>query len=385
MKLRIETASRSLQALGWTALAAFVPLVVVLMSGGGTAKAQSSAFDHEGFAREVLESHIRPGFEKLGEAVGSLSESINSACDSRDPSHLEAVREVYREAVLAWSRVEHLNFGPAREDNRFSRIVFWPDRQNIGRRQVSRLLKKRDPKALSLDTLRQKSVAVQGLTALEILFFGKRADAVLQDNEDGAYRCGYAKTVAENVVGTVSEISEGWADTSEFVGIWLKTGKDNPLYKSERGPTAEMLKSLRFGINNVREVKLLSPLGKKRDKTKEGFLKATKPSFARSGLSVSVMIANLEGVRSLFNDGGFAAQIEPNEPESVELINAELDVAVEVARDVEEHGAKAFVDPAHAEALEEMRFPLRVIQISAPEVLAAATGMVLGFTDDDGD
>ncbi len=70
--------------------------------------------------------------------------------------------------------------GPAREDNRFERLFFWPDRRGRGLRQVQGILAEEDETATDPATLYQKSVAVQGLLALDFVLSGEGNETLVE-------------------------------------------------------------------------------------------------------------------------------------------------------------------------------------------------------------
>ena len=145
--------------------AAGVAAVLVLF-GPAPAAAQTGPV----FALAVdraIERVIIPGYASLAAASGGLAVAMSGLCAAPSPAALAAARERFAGVVAAFSRVELFRFGPARESNRFERLFFWPDRRGRARRQVEALIARKDEAALEVAALRAKSVAVQGLLALE--------------------------------------------------------------------------------------------------------------------------------------------------------------------------------------------------------------------------
>ncbi|MDX2156189.1 MAG: imelysin family protein [Hyphomicrobiaceae bacterium] len=348
------------------------------------ASAQVGGFDHEGLAKEALEQHVRPGFDRFLAKAAALQSTLEAACMSREAKELDAIRQAYRGALVAWSHIEHLRFGPVIDDNRFERIVFWPDRQRIGDRQIQQILAKSDPTALTPPDLHKKSVAVQGYTALETLLYGKTAEGLLADTAEGKFACGYATAIAGNVAAIAKDMVAAWAPGGAFTELWLNPSEQNPLYKAASGPTFELLKAYRFGINNPREIKLLPSLGLKRAGANGPFAAKSRPPFELSGLGMATIVANTEGVLEMFEKGGFAERLAASEPETAKLIKSELENVLKTLREFEPQGNAAFVEPASAK-LALAREPFVSALIAGGEALASASGMVLGFTDDDGD
>ena len=83
------------------------------------------------------------------------------------------------------------------KENRLERILFWPDRKSTGLKQVQRALAEKDATATNPAKLKGKSVAMQGLGALEFVLFGTGAEKLAGPGED--YRCAYGRAIAGNV------------------------------------------------------------------------------------------------------------------------------------------------------------------------------------------
>ena len=75
--------------------------------------------------------------------------------------------------------------------------LFWPDRKGIALRQVQAILAKQDATATDPATLKTKSVAVQGLGALEYVLFGTGAEALALP--EGDFRCDYGNAITSAV------------------------------------------------------------------------------------------------------------------------------------------------------------------------------------------
>ncbi|RYE88254.1 MAG: peptidase M75, Imelysin, partial [Hyphomicrobiales bacterium] len=126
--------------------------------------------------RKAVDSFIRPAFAQLAGRTVGLEKDIANLCEAPSATLLELTRQQFGKVVLAYSRVEFLRFGPLTEDSRAERMLFWPDRKGIALRQVQAMLAKHDETATRLAELRGKSIAVQGLGALEYVLFGDGAE-----------------------------------------------------------------------------------------------------------------------------------------------------------------------------------------------------------------
>ena len=151
-----------------------------------------------------------------------------------------------RELVLAWSRVELIRFGPARDQNRYERLFFWPDPRGRGLQQIQEIIATEDPTATSVETLREKSVAVQGLFALEFVLYGTGSEALVDAaNPARSFRCRFGAAIAGAIEKTAEEILADWTKPDGYAALMRDAGPDNPVYRSHGEVVQELIKSAR--------------------------------------------------------------------------------------------------------------------------------------------
>ncbi|MGO7624391.1 imelysin family protein, partial [Rhizobium ruizarguesonis] len=69
----------------------------------------------------------------------------------------------------------------------FEHILFYPDRKGVGLKQVQALITKADPNDSTVDAIAGKSVALQGLTALEYVLYVNGSDDLV--GQKGSGKC----------------------------------------------------------------------------------------------------------------------------------------------------------------------------------------------------
>ncbi len=72
-------------------------------------------------------------------------------------------------------------------------MLFWPDRKGTGLKQVQAALASKDPTAADAAQLAGKSVAMQGLGALEFVLYGTGSEELATAGE--SYRCAYGAAI----------------------------------------------------------------------------------------------------------------------------------------------------------------------------------------------
>src|SRR5262249_23748610 len=144
---------------------------------------------------------------------------------------------------------------------------------------------------------------------------------------EGAFRCSFALSVATNVSRIARSLVEAWREGSAYEKAFLGPAPDNRLYHTPKKVTHDRFKSFGSGIELVRQEKVGKPLG-----ATSGEAKPKLAAFWRSGLTFANAAGNLEGVRALFAQGGFAKVVAFGVEES---IVSDLDRAIGMLRAID--------------------------------------------------
>jgi hypothetical protein len=281
--------------------------------------------------------------------------------------------------LTAWSRVEYARLGPVIAEKRLERFSFWPDPKGIGLRQIQKLLADKDESAISVATLKGKSVAVQGLQALEFVLFGTGSEGLA---EGDAFRCAYGKAIAGNLDAIASEILAGWQDETGYGALMRNPGPDNPVYRTPADPVGDIIEILTTGFQFIRDIKIGAFIGENP--------KAAKPkraAFWRSGQSLAAIRANFAGLQKLWEVSGLIPVLEtrPGGTGMISSVNFEFDTAL---RDLD--AGFPPLETAVAEPKEHNRILYLFIvadtlwKLFAEEV-SGALGLRVGFNALDGD
>lgn len=124
---------------------------------------------------EVAKNHIVPKYQALAMASTRIHGDIAELCADIDNNVAlnDAIKQSYRNLFSAWAEVQHIKFGPVSFLERYERFHYWPDKHNVGSRQLQQLLTGIESGSVAAGdlVLSNKSVSVQGLSALERLLF----------------------------------------------------------------------------------------------------------------------------------------------------------------------------------------------------------------------
>lgn len=255
-------------------------------------QAAPSEAQWQAFSKAAVSNHILPRYQALSSTSAELSQAVQTLCQQPDASTLASSQQQFHRTMTAWQGIQHVQFGPVQTLMRNFSLQFWPDKKNLGAKQLNALLSAEDSNSLSAERFRAASVAVKGLPALERLLFAKDA---LSQYQAHPFRCELTTTVADYVAGMGHDIAQEWQlYQQEFQQI-----DGNGYYDDTTEAVTDLLKALVEPVEVVRDMKILRPLGKSAERTKP-----RRSESWRSERSFDNMVANLEALYELYHSGG---------------------------------------------------------------------------------
>ena len=354
-------------------------VLAAILSLGGAVRADV-AEDHHAFVKNAVDGYIRPEFRHFSATLHTLDERIGAFCAKPDAAGYEGVAAAYSDALAGFARVGFLRFGPLIDDHRLERILFWPDRKSTGRRQAEQAVADHDQSVLTLSSLKDKSVAMQGLLALEPVLFDDARAPLIADGEDAAFRCGYAKAIGGNLVEMSDAIAAEWAAPDGYAALLLKPGPDNVAFRSDQEAASQVLGALTTGLQIVRDQWIRPIMGSGPDKPKPRMA-----LFRRSGNSLAMIGAGVGGLKDYLA----ALDIEPLLDEEFAWMGAslqfELSNAMKTLGEMKEPLTKTLRKRETYDKLAFVDVVLDSVRDSVSEELAIALKIQVGFNALDGD
>ncbi|OZI46609.1 imelysin family protein [Bordetella genomosp. 5] len=326
----------------------------------------------------LANGQIRPAFNHLAQQAIKMRGALDAYCAAPGKARAEQVDTGWKELVEAWGFVEFLRFGPLVEANRFERMAFWPDTRGVMPRQVQALLKEANPALLAEGALASRSVAVQGLPALEYVLYGEPELLKQTDAKAAGYACGYAKAVAGNVSTLSAELKQAWSDEGEFGRQFTRPAPANDLYRSQQEVAAEAMKAISTGLQFARDIKLMPVLGDS--------AQAARPKraiFWRSGQSFNSLVSNLRGIRAFYQQGQFAFGAGSQGLDA--SLRSELDTAIRLTAEQPADTEAAVTQEATRADLMLAVMVLKNLKDVVDQNIAPALGVTIGFNALDGD
>ncbi|EKF60424.1 hypothetical protein QWE_05143 [Agrobacterium albertimagni AOL15] len=326
----------------------------------------------------AVDDFIRPGYRRFTEQATAMQGAMQTLCGAPSAETLDGAHNAFGNLVEAWSRIEIVRVGPVLDDNRFERILFFPDRKGTGLKQVQAALAKPDTTVTSVETLKGKSVAMQGLGALEFVLFGTDSET-LATNE-GSYRCQYGTAIAANLERLGSELTAAWDAPDGVAAAWKTPGPNNPLYRDEAEAAKELLGVLVHAADTIRDQRI--------EQFYKGDPKKALPRQAiywRSGNTFRSITANIEGLRDLLDTSGMVELLAEGNRSVVSSTDFVARSLSRVSADIKPDVAAVFEDPAQIAKLDFLLLNSRDLILRLNNDLGGGIGLAAGFSFSDGD
>lgn len=321
--------------------------------------------------QRVVDDHLIPRYQQLATASAALADSAKALCTRPDEEHIAAARQAYQGAMDAWQGISHLRFGPVELLLRYHRFQLWPDKRNTGGRQLGQMLAGADPTVLEAERFAQASVAVQGFSALERLWFGS-------EPVDG-YRCALSRAIADNLATMSGEIVGEWTGgQAPYRQQMLQPGGSDAAFESHLAVSSQLLNNLDTQLQAILEQKLGRPLDAGRLRPKRG-------ESWRSGRSLRNIALNLAALRELYLTGFAPLLADDPAKKSLDRRVRAAFAAAETAAAIERPLAELAGDPAGRAALDGLQSRMRVLKGLVGGELPQALDIPLGFNSLDGD
>jgi len=325
----------------------------------------------------AVDGFIRPGYDAFQKSAEDMTATMRTLCAAPSQANYDAAKAGFGKLTASWAHIEIVRTGPVIEQNRFERILFYPDRKSTGLKQVQAVLSKSDETATDPKTLATKSVATQGLGALEYLLFGTGSDTLISGND---FRCRYSAAVAENVGNVAAEIAGIWDAPDGIQKAWKQPEVDNPVYRTGGEAITGLLGILVHGAEAVRDQRI-ETFYKGADKAK--FPK--QALFWRSENTWPMVIANLDGLSELLTTSGMVELLPEKDRSIVAATEEKLKSMSALAGKVTPDLEKAVEDTSERQKLDTLLADGKDVISKLNDGYGGAIGLSSGFSFADGD
>lgn len=245
----------------------------------------------------TLATIYQPRFAQFARVTVQHDEAARIYCANPSYDTLTQLQKEFESVVASFSAIEFYRIGALLQVNRQNRLFYWPDKRRVVERQLRTLLAGLMDSTQSVDDLSQKSVALQGLPALERLLFGKNAaQRLLARNE--TRHCELIIAIADNVNTMAAAINDDWQADSLLVQSMLSPKRGSDYFRDEKEVLRSIVTQIIVGIDVVLNRKIAHLHGNDAD--------IKKSPLWRSEQSLTMISNNLESLRALTVDSGLA-------------------------------------------------------------------------------
>lgn len=325
----------------------------------------------------AVDAFIIPTYRTLAQATDAQEKAWATFTANRAAGNFTALRTAYANACDAWARAQIVKTGPIGLFLRYDRFAYWPEARNVTTRTLDALLKSREPKELTPETLARDNVAAQGLTALErLLYDGDMPEALLKaPGEDAAWRVTVGLGIARNLAAIAKEVLADWTAND---GVRAAIAANKPwraIFADTPEAASLLLTDLVSAFRVMHDIKLLPVMGANAG--------AARPRVAeswRSGRASRNLLLNLQASEAMTKP--FAAEITAANRNKLATLYAAANKAVAaLPADLGEAAADAKRRPL----VEAARAAIKAVQTEMAVSIPADLGVTLGFNSLDGD
>jgi predicted lipoprotein len=336
---------------------------------------------HAAMVTDVLDRFVVPRVGAFASETQKLAGALDAVCKERTDTARATAAAQFAATVRAWGGLDFIRYGPVAREHRLERVFFWPDPRGTAARQLNTLIAARKPELLQPGALARQSVAVQGLTALEVLLFDDKHPLGAEADEAATYRCALAAAVAANLHGVADEIRAGWEGPDGFRMKMLTPGSDNALYKDASETVREVVKAMAMGLELSRDRFIVPEL----TAVTATPARRVRLAFEGANLTGAYLEASIAALKDLFDIIGLAAYVPADKPWMRDFLpqawkSLQADVGTLDTLRQKERGSET-----HLHALRKMKFDLSGIRQIIFKELAPNADISMGLNELDGD
>lgn len=195
-----------------------------------------------------------------------------------------------------------------------------------------------------------------------------------------SFRCRYGVAIAENLDAMAGELAVNWDAPDGIAVNFGKPGPSNPAFRNDREAITALLGIVVHGMEMWRERRI-----EQFYRGKDG---APKPRLAihwRSRNTMSVLTANLEGLRDFWVKAGFEDLLSEDTRSVSGSILFDLDTLIKTAGGMVQPDEDTLADPKYVAKLEYLLMTSRDLLLRINDDYGKAIGLGAGFSFSDGD
>lgn len=345
-------------------------------------------FSRPAMLQDIATKVLVPGIRDFHAKCQALEVAAQKLSAEPDEAQLRQTQEAWKEACLAWKRIQWIQFGPVKDRAYWTSLCFKP----VYPQSIEKIL--RSSEAITADYLAEQGAAAKGLYALEYLLFDLPQGQTAWVGEDGKpaktgtprlsakwllegdgapRRRTYVHELTRELLTQLKE-AKAIVDAPDFVGKYVKGGQ-NSVDLAVNG----LLDELESGVVNVLRLYV--------DQFANRSLRYDQIEGNASGLSARVLEEELDSLEKLYRGGGGLGM-----DDYVQHVNPELGKRMEQRFKAGREALRKFQELPVDQALvknypdmERAHDELRELEIQIKLDLVSSLGITLLFSSTDGD
>ena len=355
-------------ALAISALATAIPLKADAFEKDAAEKVLAGAVD----------GYMRPAFQRFLVTTNALQASSAALCEAPSENGLQSLKTSFGDTVAAWAGIEFIRIGPLLEKNRLERLLFYPDRKSATVKQVQALLDSGDESIADPKVLVEKSVAVQGLAAYELAFFGDDPQTVIGTKQ--MLRCRYGAAVAENIYSVAAELSVAWDAPDSIAAHFKAPGEGNPLFRDDSEALTALLGLHVHAVGDVARstLKAFYPGAKEKPQPKSAL-------FRRSGNVMASLAAEFSALKDLWTTAGMASLLDEDVRSISGSVLFDLNTLIKTTSGLAEPDETNLADDKYRAKMDFLLLTSQDLLARLNDEYGKAIGLGAGFSFSDGD
>jgi len=336
----------------------------------------------QALARQVMVSavdgYIRPAYADFHAKASALAAETAKLCSAPSDAEFKAMSARFSEAIESWNRVSIITEGPVMQENRFERVLYYPDRKSIGLKQVQALIATPDEAVTDPKALKQRSVGIQGLGAFDYVFFGSYPEGIIA--EKNSFRCRYGLAITRNVEGIAAELQAAWDDPKGIAEDWKNPSKESAVFRTGEEAMQALIGIHVHGIEMVRDQRIRPFHDASNQK-----MTPNAAIFRRSGNTIRTIAANVEGLEKLWQVADLGIFLPENHKALADNVAFDYKAAAVAIAKLPPPSAENLADKTYLAKLAFIDSTLKDATTRINNDVGAAVGLEAGFSFADGD
>lgn len=247
---------------------------------------------------DIVDNVYQPLHSEFAKVADRMAIEAVDLCQQRPASSLYKLQYGFAQLVEHYAAIELFRIGPLLEDNRQNRLFYWPDERRVASRQLNTVLSEVAAQEVTAEQLAQKSVAVQGLAALERLLFQSKFQPI-----ENAPQCVLIPLIFSNIALMADELDKGWQSDADIVQSLLYPHPESADFRSPDEVLRSVYTQVKLGLDSVLDNKL-QPFLSSNEKRRQ-----TTPLWI-SQRTVALLTGNIMALDALLLDSGMLSGTE---------------------------------------------------------------------------